>query len=85
MELHEYAQFDGLKLAELVRSKEIKASELAELALQAIEKVNPELNAVIGLIIEKSDRHWVGVGSTDTNSHGIDYIIAGLQDFSRVC
>jgi amidase len=56
MELHEYAQFDGLKLADLVRSKEIKASELAELALQAIEKVNPELNAVIGLIIEGGDK-----------------------------
>jgi amidase len=56
MELHEYARFDGLKLADLVRSKEVKASELAELALKAIEKVNPELNAVIGLIIEGSDK-----------------------------
>lgn len=56
MKLHEYARFDGIKLAELVRSKEVKASELAELALQAIEKVNPELNAVIGLIIQKSDQ-----------------------------
>jgi amidase len=54
MKLHEYAQSDGLKLADLVRKKEVKASELAELTLKAIEKVNPELNAVIGFIVENS-------------------------------
>lgn len=56
MNLQEYARFDGLKLAELVRKKEVKAGELVELALKAIEKVNPELNAVIGLIIENSSK-----------------------------
>ncbi len=56
MELHEYGQYDGLGLAELIRRKEVKVSELVELALTAIKEVNSDLNAVIGLIIEQSDQ-----------------------------
>lgn len=56
MELHEYAQYDGLGLADLIRRREVKASELVELALTAIEQMNPDLNAVIGFIIEQSDQ-----------------------------
>lgn len=47
MTLSEYASFDGLGLAELVRKREVIASELAELAFQAFQKVNPHVNAVI--------------------------------------
>ncbi|HEU4328604.1 MAG TPA: amidase [Roseiflexaceae bacterium] len=52
MNLHEYAQYDALGLAELVRRREVTPGELADLALGAIERVNPELNAVIGLLLE---------------------------------
>jgi amidase len=54
MQLHEYAQYDGVGLAELLRRKEVKSSELVGLALSAIEKINPEINAVIGLIIDNA-------------------------------
>jgi amidase len=47
MKLQEYAQYDGLGLAELVRKKEITASELMSLAIEAVDKVNPKINAVI--------------------------------------
>ena len=47
MKLEEYAQYDGLGLAELVRRREVCSSELAQLALSAVEKVNPQINAVI--------------------------------------
>ena len=43
----EYATYDGLGLAELVRKKEVKPSELVEEAISRIEKLNPQLNAVI--------------------------------------
>ncbi len=56
MNLHEYAQYDGLGLAELVRRKEVQPRELADLALQAIEQVNPKLNAVIAFILERGDQ-----------------------------
>ena len=47
MTLTEYAQFDGLALAELVRTGEVTPAELTELAIGAIEALNPRLNAVI--------------------------------------
>lgn len=50
MHLSEYATFDGLGLAELVRRREVKPEELVQTALSAIETVNPSLNAVIGLL-----------------------------------
>jgi amidase len=45
--LREYAGYDGLGLADLVRRKEVAPKELAGLALEGIEKVNGELNAVL--------------------------------------
>jgi amidase len=47
MNLHEYARYDGLGLADLVRRKEILARELAELFIKAVSAVNPQINAVI--------------------------------------
>jgi len=43
----EYDKYDGLGLAELVQKKEVKPSELVEEAISRIEKLNPQLNAVI--------------------------------------
>ncbi len=47
MAFAEYDQFDGLGLAELVRNKDVSASELAEEAISRIERHNPALNAVV--------------------------------------
>ena len=43
----EYEHYDGIGLAELVRSGEIKATELCEEAIRRAEILNPELNAII--------------------------------------
>ena len=43
----DYDEYDGLGLAELVRKKEVKPSELIEEAISRIERLNPQLNAVI--------------------------------------
>lgn len=42
-----YAESDALALGEHVRSGRVKASELVETAIGLVEKLNPELNAVI--------------------------------------
>ena len=47
MKLSEYAEFDGLGLADLVRTGQVSAGELAGVAKQAIDLVNPQLNAVV--------------------------------------
>ncbi len=42
-----YERYDGLGLGELVRKKEVEPSELVEEAISRIERVNPQINAVI--------------------------------------
>jgi amidase len=56
MRLEEYARFDGIGLGELVHKGEVQAQELAQLALAAIERVNPKINAVIALTLEEAER-----------------------------
>lgn len=43
----EYANYDGLGLAALVRDKQISAAELLEEAIARAEQVNPRINAVV--------------------------------------
>ncbi len=43
----EYADYDGLGLAELVRRKEVTPAELVEAAIERIERHNGTLNAVV--------------------------------------
>jgi amidase len=47
MNLGEYASYDGLGLAELVRKRDVTPKELAATAARAIEAVNPTVNAVV--------------------------------------
>ena len=42
-----YADSDALRLAELVRRREVAASELTEVAIGLIERLDPKLNAVV--------------------------------------
>ncbi|MFT4413840.1 amidase [Fredinandcohnia humi] len=54
MNHHEYKQFDGLGLAELVRKKELHSRELVEAAISRIEELNPKLNAVVHKMYDKA-------------------------------
>jgi amidase len=45
--MHEYSNYDGLGLAELVRTKQVSPAELVEAAIARIERHNPTLNAVV--------------------------------------
>ncbi len=47
MDLAEYSRYDGVALADLVKRRKVSAKELAELAAEAVDKVNPKINAVI--------------------------------------
>jgi amidase len=50
----DYDKYDGLGLAELVRRKEVKPGELVEEAINRIEKLNPQVNAVIHKMYEQA-------------------------------
>ncbi len=49
MRLDEYAVLDAIALAELVRDGDVTPEELAALTIAAVERVDPELNAVVGV------------------------------------
>jgi len=59
MNLDEYTGCDATALSELLLNKKVTAAELAELALTAIERVNPKLNAVIESFAERADRQFL--------------------------
>lgn len=48
----EYSKYDGLGLAELVRSKQVTPEELLEEAIAHVEAHNPKLNAVVRKLYE---------------------------------
>lgn len=47
MQLAEYAEYDGLGLAALIRKRETTPRELGQCVVAGIAAVNPKLNAVI--------------------------------------
>ena len=47
MEVSEYAACDATELGRLLHSREVGADQVREAALRAIERVNPQLNAVV--------------------------------------
>ncbi len=47
MNLAEYAQYDGLGLADVIRNQDITPTEVAELFIEAVAKMNPQINSVI--------------------------------------
>lgn len=53
---YNYQDFDGLGLAQLVKSKEVHPLELVEEAIKIIELHNPNINAVIHKMYEKAKK-----------------------------
>jgi amidase len=54
MVFSDYANYDGLGLAELVRTKKVSPAELVEEAIRRIETHNPKLNAVVLTLYERA-------------------------------
>lgn len=77
MKLSEYAKYDGLGLAELVKSRQISPRELAETALAAIDKLNGEINAVIGKTPEEMER-TLGEGPASGCFEGVPFLIKDI-------
>jgi amidase len=77
MQLKEYIQFDGLGLAALVRQKEVSAAELVQLALTAIERINPRLNAVIATLEDKA-QEALAQGLPEGPFTGVPFLIKDI-------
>jgi amidase len=55
MNLAEYSMSDGVALADLVRKGAVSPKELAHLFVEAVDKVNPRINAVIEVYFDRID------------------------------
>lgn len=70
----EYARYDGLGLAGLVKAGEVSPSELAATAQKAIERLNPQLNAVLQVLDPQLPSPEASVGSF----YGVPFLIKEL-------
>jgi amidase len=71
MKLNEYVTYDGIGLAQLVATGEVTSAELAELAIAAVQRVNPQINAVI--------EHWSPTVTEGTGPlAGVPFLIKDL-------
>ena len=62
MNFQEYIKLDGTAISTLVNKKEITAKEILEIAINRIETINPEVNAVIYKMFDEAKK------SIDTNN-----------------
>ena len=76
MNLLEYSRLDGLALNELVHKGQVLPGELAELALRAIEQLNPRLNAVIESYPERAKTQWLRTSSTWCTSLSMTVLVS---------
>ena len=74
----EYSQYDGLGLAALVRQGEVSPDELVAAAFDAIERVNPELNAVIHTM-EAHAEAVLREGPADGPFRGVPFLAKDLM------
>ncbi|MEM7121417.1 MAG: amidase [Pseudomonadota bacterium] len=66
MKLEEYASHDAVGLARLVRAGDVTAVELATLARDAHDRVNPQINAIIEFYDDAETIASGGSGGSDT-------------------
>ncbi len=53
MELLDYLEYDAVGLAQLIATKHVSATEVQQVARQAIEAINPRLNALVGTLFDE--------------------------------
>lgn len=56
MNFTEYARYDGVGLADLIRRKEVTAKEVAMLVLEGFHEINPAINAIIEIYDERVEK-----------------------------
>ena len=74
MDFSEYSEYDAVGLAQLIRSGQVSAQEVEQLARQAILEVNPRLNALVGGLFEEAL-----TAASDGPLAGVPFVV---KDFS---
>jgi amidase len=75
--VEDYDHYDGLGLADLIRSGEVTVPEVLEAAIQRIETLNPQINAIIYPMFEQG-RRSVADGLPEGPFHGVPFLLKDL-------
>ena len=73
----DYLAHDAVGLADLVRTKQVSASELLEAAIARAEAVNPKLNAIVMPMYEVARRR--AAGTLDGPFAGVPFLVKDLH------
>ena len=76
----EVGALDATGQAELVRRGEVSASELVEWAIERIERLNPELNAVVTTMFDQAQAAAKAIGKAPSHAPfaGVPYLLKDL-------
>jgi len=75
--MEEYENYDGLGLAELVRTRQVTADELLDAALARVDARNPVVNAVVSRL-EAEARSAIEAGLPDGPFAGVPFLVKDL-------
>jgi amidase len=78
MAFREYANYDGIGLADLVRKKQVSAAELLDEAIARTAQVDPEINAVVVKHYDYA-RRQIDQGLPDGPFTGVPFLLKDLD------
>jgi amidase len=79
----ELIEYDAISLGEMVRAGEIKPSELVEITIERIERVNPKLNAVIHKMYDEARKTAEKWDKEISSGKRIDAVFSGVPFFLK--
>ncbi|MFH1341880.1 MAG: amidase [Pseudomonadota bacterium] len=79
MAFKEYGSYDGIGLAELVRTKQVSAGELLDEAIARTARVDPQINAVV-VKHEDFARRQIDKGLADGPFTGVPFLLKDLEN-----
>lgn len=80
MRFPEYASFDAMGLAEIVRDGDIEPRELLDVAIERAEAANPRLNAIVAKSYERAHER-VRAGLPDGPLRGVPFLLKDLIEW----
>jgi amidase len=82
MNHEEYAALDGVGLAQAISSGDVSREEVLETAIEAIEKLNPKLNAVVMKNYEVA-RSTTSSGDDDSPLSGAPFLLKDVNVYTK--
>jgi amidase len=82
MNANEYSRLDGVALAAAIKRGDVSAMEVTETAIGVIEKLNPELNAVVMTVFDNAREKAKG-DLADTDLSGVPFLLKDVNQFSH--